>query len=119
MLPFTRCSRTKLERADDLRLPPKIVDIRKDFFNPEEEDFYQALYSDSQTQFARYVQQGTLLNNYAHIFELLSKLRLAADHPFLVVHKQATKENPGTYVCGLCHDVAEEPVGMHPSYEPG
>ena len=28
----------------------------------------------------------------------------------MVVHKQATKENPGTYVCGRCHDVAEEPI---------
>lgn len=43
-------------------------------------------------------------------FELLSRLRQAADHPFLVVHKSITKENPGTYVCGLCHDVAEEPI---------
>jgi DNA repair protein RAD16 len=41
---------------------------------------------------------------------LLSKLRQAADHPFLVVHKRPTGENPGAYVCGLCHEVAEEPI---------
>jgi DNA repair protein RAD16 len=66
------CSRTKLERADDLGLPPKIVQVRKDYFNPQEEDFYEALYSESQTQFESYVRAGTVLNNYAHIFELLS-----------------------------------------------
>jgi DNA repair protein RAD16 len=34
----------------------------------------------------RYVDRGTLLHNYAHIFELLSRLRQAVDHPYLVVH---------------------------------
>jgi DNA repair protein RAD16 len=118
------CRRTKIERADDLGLPPRIVDIRRDYFNEEEEDFYQALYSESRTQFARYVRAGTVLNNYAHMydfylltqssitcsFELLSKLRQAADHPFLVVHHRPNELNPGTYVCGLCHDVCEEPI---------
>lgn len=56
------------------------------------------------------MRAGTVLNHYAHIFELLSKLRQGADHPFLITHKQATKDNVGAYVCGLCHDVAEEPV---------
>ena len=103
--------RTKLERAADLGLPPKIVEIRRDTMNAQEEDFYNALYSETRTQFAGYVRAGTVLNHYAHIFELLSRLRQAADHPFLVVHKRASKENPGVYVCGLCHDVCEEPIG--------
>lgn len=102
--------RTKIEKADDLGLPPRIVTVRRDYFNEEEEDFYQALYSQTRTQFARYVQQGTVLNNYSHIFALLSKLRLAADHPFLVVHQQATRETPGEYVCGLCHEICEDAI---------
>jgi DNA repair protein RAD16 len=102
--------RTKEEKADDLGLPPKIVEVRRDYFNDVEEDFYVALYAESRTQFANYVRAGTVLNNYAHIFELLSKLRQAVDHPYLVVHKRASEENPGTYVCGICHDEAEEPI---------
>jgi DNA repair protein RAD16 len=98
------------------------VEVRRDYLTAQEEDFYQALYSQSQTQFASYVQvhtayvygvyiqAGTVLNHYAHIFELLSKLRQAAAHPFLVVHKNPSQQNSGTYVCGLCHDVAEEPI---------
>lgn len=41
---------------------------------------------------------------------MLSKLRLAANHPFLVIHKKLTKDNPGTYVCGLCNDPCEDPI---------
>jgi DNA repair protein RAD16 len=62
--------RTKLERADDLGLPPRIVEIRKDYFDEEEEDFYEALYSETQTQFAGYVRAGTVLNHYAHMYAL-------------------------------------------------
>jgi DNA repair protein RAD16 len=41
----------------------------------KEEDFYEALYADSKTQFMSYVQSGTVLNNYAHVFQLLSRMR--------------------------------------------
>jgi hypothetical protein len=30
--------RTKVERADDLGLPPRIVNVRRDFFTEEEEE---------------------------------------------------------------------------------
>lgn len=110
MLDQIMLRRTKEERAEDLGLPPRVVEIRRDFLNELEEDFYISLFSESRTKFASYVRQGTVLNNYAHIFELLSKLRQAADHPFLVVHKKASEENPGTYVCGICHEVAEDPI---------
>lgn len=36
-----------------------------------EEDFYEALYTQSQAQFNTYLQAGTVLNNYAHIFDIL------------------------------------------------
>lgn len=34
----------------------------------------------------RYVESGTILNNYAHIFDLLIRLRQAVNHPYLVVY---------------------------------
>lgn len=34
------------------------------------QDFYQALYTQSQAQFDTYVGSGTILNNYAHIFDV-------------------------------------------------
>jgi DNA repair protein RAD16 len=60
--------------------------LRKDRFDPREADFYEALYTQSRAAFGGYVASGTLLNNYAHIFDLLIRLRQAVDHPYLVVH---------------------------------
>jgi DNA repair protein RAD16 len=67
--------RTKIQCADDLGLPPRTVIVRRDIFSEEEEDFYRSLYSDVTRQFTSYVEQGTVLNNYANIFELLMKMR--------------------------------------------
>lgn len=65
-------------------------------FDAREEDFYEALYTQSRASFGAYVSAGTLLNNYAHIFDLvgdamqssiLSTLTSLAVHPWsLVVH---------------------------------
>lgn len=39
------------------------------------QDFYEALYTQSRAQFGAYVSSGTVLNNFAHIFDLLIRLR--------------------------------------------
>ncbi|XP_043688459.1 DNA repair protein RAD16-like isoform X1 [Telopea speciosissima] len=110
--------RTKKGRAADLALPPTIVHLRRDSFDIKEEDYYNSLYNESQLQFNTYVEAGTLLNNYAHIFDLLTRLRQAVDHPYLVVYSQAALlKNGGTgdpyngeKVCGICHETAEDSV---------
>ncbi len=40
----------------------------------------------SQAQFNTYLVSGTVLNNYAHIFDILIRLRQAVDHPYLVIY---------------------------------
>lgn len=60
--------------------------LRRLEFDPKEEDFYNAIYTQSQSEFSTYVQSDTVLNNYAHIFDLLIRLRQAVNHPYLVVH---------------------------------
>ncbi|CAI5758920.1 unnamed protein product [Candida verbasci] len=106
--------RTKLERADDLGLPPRIVEIRRDRFNEEEKDLYQSLYSDSKRKFNDYVAEGVVLNNYANIFTLITRMRQIADHPDLVLKKagaRALSQNiDGVIMCQLCDDEAEEPI---------
>ncbi|KAK6918853.1 Zinc finger, C3HC4 RING-type [Dillenia turbinata] len=111
--------RTKKGRAADLALPPRIVFLRRDALDVKEEDYYTSLYNESQAQFNTYVQQGTVMNNYAHIFELLTRLRQAVDHPYLVVYsKTVARKSEGLinsgdseeHVCGLCNDPAEDPV---------
>lgn len=48
-----------------LRLP-----YHAPIFSLVAQDFYQALYTQSQAQFDTYVGSGTILNNYAHIFDV-------------------------------------------------
>lgn len=108
--------RTKVERADDLGLPPRVEEIRRDFFNEEEKDLYQSLYSDSKRKFNEYVAEGVVLNNYANIFTLITRMRQLADHPDLVLRR--VKNNAdlkvdnlnGVIVCQLCDDEAEDPI---------
>jgi DNA repair protein RAD16 len=102
--------RTKLERADDLGLPPRIVEIRRDYFNEEEKDLYASIYSDSHRKFNTYVNQGVVLNNYANIFTLITRMRQIADHPDLVLRRHMEGTAESTLVCSLCDDEAEEAI---------
>jgi len=48
--------RTKVEKAKDLCLPPRVITTRSDELNDEENDFYDALYTQSQTKFMGFVE---------------------------------------------------------------
>ena len=69
------------------------------------------MYKRTRAKFDTYVDKGTLLHNFAHIFELLARLRQAVDHPYLIVHGQYRKREvhiPSKScgvgdVCALCH----------------
>ena len=81
--------RTKTERSADVKLPPLTIDIRETEMNEVERDFYESLYMLTRAKFDGYVKKGSVLHNYAHIFELLSRLRQACDHPYLVLHSKS------------------------------
>lgn len=109
--------RTKLERADDMGLPPRTVEVRYDKFNEEEEDLYESLYSDTTRKFSTYLDQGTVLNNYSNIFTLLTRMRQLACHPDLVLRSKTgvtnklLGEETGTiHVCRICQDEAEDAI---------
>ncbi|KAL7436913.1 hypothetical protein ACHAXH_003095 [Discostella pseudostelligera] len=102
--------RTKESRAADMELPPRLVQIQPVRLHPVEEDFYSALYTQTKTSFDSFVDSGTLLNNYAHIFDLLIRMRQSVDHPYLVIHSKkdvAGQEALSRQVrddCELCHE---------------
>lgn len=102
--------RTKVERADDLGLPPRVVTVRKDYFSEEEKDLYRSLYTDSQRKYNSFVEKGVVLNNYANIFSLITRMRQLADHPDLVLKRFHDDNAAGVIVCQLCNDEAEEPI---------
>lgn len=101
--------RTKNEREDDLGLPNKVVRIRKDKFSEEELDLYDSIFSDGKRKFETYVSQGVVLNNYANIFTLITRMRQMADHPDLVLRKHI-EDGQVTLVCGICDEEAEEAI---------
>ncbi|XP_042422909.1 DNA repair protein RAD16-like [Zingiber officinale] len=108
--------RTKESRASDLALPPRIVYLRRDSLDTKEQEFYEALYTQSRLQFDAYADAGTLLNNYAHIFDLLTRLRQAVDHPYLVLYSKTlevanpSKDGIMKQNCGICHQPLEDMV---------
>lgn len=101
--------RTKVERADDLGLPPRIVEVRQDLFTEEEQDLYESIYSDSKRKFNTYVAQGVVLNNYANIFQLITRMRQLSCHPDLVL-KRRSAEASNQFVCRLCEDEAQDAI---------
>lgn len=78
--------RTKVQRQEDVRLPPLEIKVINNELSAPEKDFYTSLYQRSKVQFDTYVNQGTVLHNYAHVFDLISRLRQAVDHPYLIVY---------------------------------
>ncbi|PIN08299.1 Nucleotide excision repair protein RAD16 [Handroanthus impetiginosus] len=116
--------RTKKGRAADLALPPRIVTLRRDSLDVVFFFYYTALYNESQAQFNTFffyfyicLVNFKLMNNYAHIFDLLTRLRQAVDHPYLVEYSLTSMERKGKTVdtsneerCSLCHDSEEDTV---------
>ncbi len=76
------CSPKSTPKTRRFLVSCRTITLRKDKFDEREDDFYEALYTQSQAQFATYVQTGTVVNNYAHIFDLLIRLRQVS-MPFL------------------------------------
>jgi DNA repair protein RAD16 len=69
--------RTKLERADDLGLPPRTIVVRRDYFSPEEKELYMSLFTGAKRQFSTYINQGTVLNSELTVSSL--RARAATD----------------------------------------
>lgn len=107
-------------------MPSLEINIRKDKLSPQELDFYTSMYQQSLTQFDTYVDKGTVLHNFAHVFDLIMRLRQAVDHPYLIIHSSLrsadgaaksaipTRSRGDTDVCALCQeDVEDDRVQAH------
>jgi len=82
--------RTKDQKMDGknpvVDLPPRTVNIHLVELDEKENDFYQQLWLASKETFRSMMAEGTVLKNYAHILEILLRLRQACDHPVLVIN---------------------------------
>lgn len=101
--------RMKRDHTSSMELPPKDVVIHNEFFGEIERDFSQSIMSNSSRQFDTYVSRGVMLNNYANIFGLIMQMRQVADHPDLILRKNA-EGGQNILVCSICDEAAEEAI---------
>ena len=101
--------RMKRDHTSSMELPPKDVVIHNEFFGEIERDFSQSIMSNSARKFDTYVSQGVMLNNYANIFGLIMQMRQVANHPDLILRKNA-EGGQNILVCCLCDEPAEEAI---------
>ncbi|KAG9768862.1 DNA repair protein RAD16 [Exophiala dermatitidis] len=101
--------RMKRDHTSSMELPPKDVIIHNEFFGEIERDFSQSIMSNSSRKFDTYVAQGVMLNNYANIFGLIMQMRQVADHPDLILRRNA-EGGQNVLVCCICDEPAEEAI---------
>ncbi|KAH9259092.1 hypothetical protein BASA81_002712 [Batrachochytrium salamandrivorans] len=103
--------RTKAERERDLNLPPMTVSTIEIDLSESQRDFYESIYKLSKAKFNTFVAKGTVLNNYAHVFQLLSRLRQASDHPYLILGQDAVNATTAD-VCAICLMNVDDPYAL-------
>ncbi|XP_057455866.1 ATP-dependent helicase rhp16-like [Lotus japonicus] len=111
--------RTKIGRAADLAFPEKIISVRRVYLDVKEQDYYKSTCIECLKSVNTYVEANIVMNHYADIFGLLTKLRQAVDHPYLVVYSKpealkgagvAASDGTVEQVCGICDEPVEDPV---------
>ncbi|XP_058195754.1 helicase-like transcription factor CHR28 isoform X2 [Rhododendron vialii] len=128
-----RTKGTLLDGEPIINLPPKSIELKKVEFTDEERDFYCRLEADSRAQFAEYVAEGTVKQNYVNILLMLLRLRQACDHPLLIRGYNSSSAWRSTVekakklprekqvcllncleaslaICGICNDPPEDAV---------
>ncbi|KAJ4388808.1 DNA repair protein rad16 [Gnomoniopsis smithogilvyi] len=101
--------RLKKDHTDSMELPVKEIYVDRQFFGEAENDFANSIMTNGQRNFDTYVAQGVLLNNYANIFGLIMQMRQVADHPDLILKKNAA-QGQNVLQCNICDEPAEDAV---------
>jgi DNA repair protein RAD16 len=92
-----------------MELPAKEIQVDRQFFGEEENDFAGSIMNSGTRKFETYVAQGVLLNNYANIFGLIMQMRQVADHPDLILKKNG-EGGQNILICCICDETAEEAI---------
>ncbi|KAH7165730.1 SNF2 family N-terminal domain-containing protein [Dactylonectria macrodidyma] len=101
--------RLKKDHTNAMELPVKEIYVDRQFFGEEENDFANSIMTSGKRKFDTYVAQGVLLNNYANIFGLIMQMRQVADHPDLILKKNADG-GQNILVCCICDEPAEDTI---------
>ncbi|KAF2206054.1 hypothetical protein GQ43DRAFT_361011 [Delitschia confertaspora ATCC 74209] len=79
-----RTKDSELDGKPIIVIPAKHTKPEDVVLSKDERELYAALETKSQLRFNRYLEKGTVNNNYASILLLLLRLRQACCHPFLI-----------------------------------
>jgi len=109
--------RMKRDYTNSMELPMKDIIVHNEFFSDIEHDFSTSIMSNTARKFDTYVAQGVMLNNYANIFGLIMQMRQVANHPDLILKKNAAEGGGSVYVCNVCDEPAEDAVRSHCRHE--
>jgi DNA repair protein RAD16 len=101
--------RVKRDHSSAMELPAKEIQVDRQFFGEEENDFAGSIMNSGTRKFETYVAQGVLLNNYANIFGLIMQMRQVADHPDLILKKNG-EGGQNILICCICDETAEEAI---------
>lgn len=101
--------RLKKDHTNSMELPVKEINVERQFFGEEENDFANSIMTSGQRKFDTYVATGVLLNNYANIFGLIMQMRQVADHPDLILKKNS-EGGQNILVCCICDEPAEDAI---------
>ena len=101
--------RLKKDHTNAMELPVKEINVERQFFGEEENDFANSIMTNGQRRFDTYVATGVLLNNYANIFGLIMQMRQVADHPDLILKKNS-EGGQNVLVCNICDEPAEDAI---------
>lgn len=101
--------RLKKDHTNAMELPVKEINVERQFFGEEENDFANSIMTNGQRKFDTYVATGVLLNNYANIFGLIMQMRQVADHPDLILKKNS-EGGQNVIVCSICDEPAEDAI---------
>ncbi|KAK4212345.1 DNA repair protein RAD16 [Rhypophila decipiens] len=101
--------RLKKDHTNAMELPVKEINVERQFFGEEENDFANSIMTSGQRKFDTYVATGVLLNNYANIFGLIMQMRQVADHPDLILKKNS-EGGQNILVCCICDEAAEDAI---------
>ncbi|WVZ87282.1 hypothetical protein U9M48_033943 [Paspalum notatum var. saurae] len=89
-----RTKETLLDGERIIKIPPKTIQLSKIDFTKEERAFYLRLEENSR-QKLKGLSKDYIQKNYVHILALLSQLRQACNHPFLLRAKQPCNHSLG------------------------
>lgn len=95
--------RTKVKLEKELGLPSKQLMVVRVDFSKEEKEFYESIYKKTKLEFNAYMAETD--TSYINIFSLIQKLRMAANHPFLL-----SKNTKNVQICSICQEEALDPI---------